>query len=53
VGISGLVSLPARELIGRIKYVEAKDVPAHSDDILKRLSSEINELKEKLKEAER
>ncbi|MBS7297879.1 MAG: V-type ATP synthase subunit A [Eubacteriales bacterium] len=43
--INKLVSIPARERIGRIKYVEENKVAAEYDAILTELSSEIDAIK--------
>ncbi|MEE0944590.1 MAG: V-type ATP synthase subunit A [Clostridia bacterium] len=43
--INKLVAIPARERIGRIKYVEENEVAAEYDAILTELSSEIDAIK--------
>ncbi|MDL2254080.1 V-type ATP synthase subunit A [Ruminococcaceae bacterium OttesenSCG-928-I18] len=50
IGINDLVSLPVREAIGRIKYVEPEKVPAEAEKIQTELASEIDELAKKLEE---
>jgi V/A-type H+-transporting ATPase subunit A len=43
--IEALVNLPVREVIGRFKYTEAKEIPAQYEAASKQLTREIEEIK--------
>ena len=47
IGIGGLIALPVRERIGRIKYVPEDKVDAEYDAILAELDAQLDELKKK------
>ena len=50
INVNDLVKLPVREAIGRIKYVPADKTEAEAQNILQRLSKEIDALAHKLEE---
>ncbi len=52
LAIGALVSLPVREAIGRIKYMEDKEVPNEAERIKTQMAKEIDALVKKMQEEE-